>query len=201
MNVTTKNYLALGDSYTIGTSVAFPKNLPNQLVDSIVEKTGNPMKVKIVAQNGWRTDDLQRGIKRADLAVEYDLVSLLIGVNNLYQGLPLADFEKDFRSLIDTALKYAGEHAERIFVVSIPNYGYTPFGAENKAQITREVARFNVLSKSICEERGVDYYNVTTLSQTAETNACYTATDSLHPSAVQYGVWVSSFLDDVLKKL
>lgn len=76
MNVTTKNYLALGDSYTIGTSVAFPKNLPNQLVDSIVEKTGNPMKVKIVAQNGWRTDDLQRGIKRADLAVEYDLVSL-----------------------------------------------------------------------------------------------------------------------------
>ena len=109
MSDSTKTYLALGDSYTSGTSIAFPVNFPNQLADGIKAVTGKGITVKIVAQNAWRTDDLQRGIKRSDLDDTYDLISLLIGVNNQYQGLPLADFEKDFRRLLDTAITYSGK--------------------------------------------------------------------------------------------
>ena len=110
----TKTYLALGDSYTSGTSIAFPVNFPNQLADSIHALTGKTIAVKIVAQNAWRTDDLQRAIKRSDLDETYDLVSLLIGVNNQYQGLPLADFERDFRRLLDTAITFSGNFLARI---------------------------------------------------------------------------------------
>jgi lysophospholipase L1-like esterase len=201
MSNTKKTYLALGDSYTIGTSIAYPDNFPSQLADSILSKTQDSLEVKIVAQNGWRTDDLQRGIKRTDLDDKYDLVSLLIGVNNQYQGLPLADFEKDFRSLLDTSMKYSGEQKEHVFVVSIPNYGYTPFGAEKKDEITTDLEKFNASSKAICEEYGIDFYNVTDISLEAETNAEYRAKDNLHPSGTQYAAWVTSFLNEVVKKL
>ena len=196
-----KKYLALGDSYTIGTAIAFPDNFPNQLAGRILEKTGDVLEIKIVARNSWRTDDLQRGIKRTDLEEKYDLVSLLIGVNNQYQGLPLADFEKDYRSLLDTAIKYSGNEKDHIFVVSIPNYGYTPFGAEKKEEITKDLEKFNALSKAICEEYGIDFYNITDISLEAETNAEYRAKDNLHPSGTQYAAWVSSFLDKVIGKL
>ena len=197
----TKTYLALGDSYTIGTAIAFPDNFPNLLADSVRAQTGDTLVVKIVAQNGWRTDDLQRGIKRTDLEDKYDLVSLLIGVNNQYQGLPLADFEKDYRSLLDTAIKYSDNEKDRIFVVSIPNYGYTPFGAEKKEKITEDIEKFNALSKVICEEDGIGFYDVTQISLAAETREEYRAKDNLHPSKEQYAAWVSSFLEKVVRKL
>jgi acyl-CoA thioesterase-1 len=198
---TAKSYLALGDSYTIGTSVSFSENFPNQLSDSILTKTGDSLLVKIIAQNGWRTDDLQEGIERADLEEKYDLISLLIGVNNQYQRMPIADFERDFRSLLDSAIMYSGGEKDHIFVVSIPNYGYTPFGASKKEEITAELTLFNVWSKAICEEYGIDYYTITDISLEAETNAAFRAKDDLHPSRAQYAAWVSSFLDKVMKKL
>lgn len=201
MTKQTKKYLALGDSYTIGTSIAFPNNFPNQLADSVLANTDDSVEVKIVAQNGWRTDDLQRGVNRTELDSVYDLVSLLIGVNNQYQGLPIEDFENDFRSLLDTTVKYAGGQKSHIFVVSIPNYGYTPFGAAKKDQITSDLKKFNALSKSICEEYEIDYFNITDISLEAETNADFRAKDDLHPSGAQYAAWVSSFLDRVIKKL
>ena len=189
MSRTAKTYLALGDSYTIGTSVAYSENYPNQIADSIL------------AQNGWRTDDLQRGIERSDLDEKYDLVSLLIGVNNQYQSLPLVDFEKDFRSLLDSAVKYSGGDKSHIFVVSIPNYGYTPFGAEKKEETTKDLTLFNSKSKTICEEYGIDFYNITEISLEAETNAGFRAKDDLHPSGTQYAAWVSSFIEEVIEKL
>ena len=201
MSDSTKTYLALGDSYTSGTSIAFPVNFPNKLADGIKAVTGKGITVKIVAQNAWRTDDLQRGIKRSDLDDTYDLISLLIGVNNQYQGLPLADFEKDFRRLLDTAITYSGKDQNRIFVLSLPNYGYTPYGAEKKEQITTELAMFNALTQSICVELGIDYYNITDISLEAENNSDYRASDNLHPSALQYAAWVSSIIDRVIAKL
>ncbi len=196
-----KTYLALGDSYTIGTAVAFPDNFPNQLVDSIFSVDSTEVSVKIVAQNGWRTDDLQRGINSADLDSVYDLVSLLIGVNNQYQGLPLEDFEQDLRLLLDTAVKYAGYDKRHVFVISIPNYGFTPFGADKKEETTADLEKFNGLSRFMCEEYGINFYNITDISLEAETNASYRANDDLHPSATQYAAWVSSFLDRVVVKL
>lgn len=201
MSKRSKTYLALGDSYTIGTAIAFQDNFPNQLADSVFSVDATEISVKIVAQNGWRTDDLQRGIKRTDLEDKYDLVSLLIGVNNQYQGLPLADFEIDFRSLLDTAMRYSGNDKSHIFVVSIPNYGYTPFGADKKEETTADLEKFNDLSKSICEEYGIDFYNITDISLEAETNAEFRAKDDLHPSKEQYAAWVNSFLDKVMEKL
>ena len=201
MSRTAKTYLALGDSYTIGTSVAFSENYPNQLADSILAKTGVSLAVKIIAQNGWRTDDLQRGIKCTDLDEKYDLVSLLIGVNNQYQGLSIADFERDFRSLLDSAIQYSGGEKDHIFVLSIPNYGYTPFGADKKEETTKELAFFNSRSKTICEEYEIDFYTITEISLEAETNAEFRAKDDLHPSGTQYAAWVSSFLDEVIEKL
>jgi lysophospholipase L1-like esterase len=198
---TARSYLALGDSYTIGTSVAFLENYPNQLADSILTKNGDSLLVKIVAQNGWRTDDLQEGIERADLEEKYDLISLLIGVNNQYQGSSISDFERDFRSLLDSAIKYSGGEKGRIFVLSIPNYGYTPFGASKKKEITKELAEFNLRSKIICEEYRIDFYDITEISLEAETNAAFRAQDDLHPSETQYAAWVSSFLDKVVEKL
>jgi len=198
---TARSYLALGDSYTIGTSVAFLENYPNQLADSILMKTGDSLLVKIVAQNGWRTDDLQEGIERADLEEKYDLVSLPIGVNNQNQRMPIADFERDFRSLLDSAIKYSGGKKDNVFVVSIPNYGYTPFDAYKKEEITKELAECSLWSKTICEEYGINFYNITEISLEAETNAAFRAQDDLHPSGTQYAAWVSSFLDKVVEKL
>lgn len=194
-------YLALGDSYTSGTAIAYPENFPNQLSDRIREHKDIEVDVKIVAQNAWRTDDLLRGMKRADLADKYDLVSLLIGVNNQYQALPLADFEKDFRKLLDIALLKTEGDRSSVFVLSIPNYGYTPFGAEKKEQITIDLEKFNGRSKEICEEYSIDYFDVTNISLEAETNPSFRAKDDLHPSPKQYGIWLDSFLNKVMSKI
>lgn len=201
MSEESKSYLALGDSYTIGTAIASQDNFPNQLADSLGKQTGLMLDVQIIAQNGWRTDDLLLGISRATLKDKYDLVSLLIGVNNQYQGRLLVDFEKDFRSLLDSAVKYSGGDKEHVVVLSIPNYGYTPFGAEKKDEITRDLEKFNSIAKTICEEYGIDFYNITDISLEAETNPNFRAKDNLHPSEAQYAAWVSSFLDEVIEKL
>ncbi|NNJ55018.1 MAG: SGNH/GDSL hydrolase family protein [Bacteroidia bacterium] len=195
-----KTYLALGDSYTIGTAIKSQDAFPYQLKDSLL-KQNYDVEVKIVAQNGWRTDDLQRGIKRTTLDEKYDLISLLIGVNNQYQQLPIEDYTKDFNNLLDSAIQYAGGKKANVFVVSIPNYGVTPFGAEKKEQTTEQLKVFNQIAEAICNERNISYFNVTPISLEAEHREDYRAKDNLHPSAIQYAAWVSSFLDEVLKKL
>ena len=197
----TKTYLALGDSYTIGTSIAYPDNFPNQLAARLKAEYTVDLELKFVAQNAWRTDDLMRAIKRTDLEDSYDLVSLLIGVNNQYQELPLADFEEDFRKLLDTAIGRANNEKNRVMVLSIPNYGYTPFGAEKKEKTTQELALFNASIESICKENDFDFFDVTTISLGAETREDYRANDRLHPSKEQYTDWVDSFWDAAIDKL
>jgi lysophospholipase L1-like esterase len=115
--------------------------------------------------------------------------------------MPIADFERDFRSLLDSAIKYSGGKKDNVFVVSIPNYGYTPFDAYKKEEITKELAECSLWSKTICEEYGINFYNITEISLEAETNAAFRAQDDLHPSGTQYAAWVSSFLDKVVEKL
>ena len=194
------SYLALGDSYTIGTAIQSHEAFPFQLADSIEANRGFKVNVKIVAQNGWRTDDLIRGIKRTTLDEKYDLVSLLIGVNNQYQQLPLAVYKNEFIRLLDTAVTLA-QTKEKVFVLSIPNYGVTPFGEEKKEETTAQLKMFNQIADSVCEARGISYFDVTTISLEAETRQDFRAKDNLHPSAVQYAAWVGSFLNKVLEKL
>ncbi len=195
------NYLALGDSYTIGTAIKGQDAFPYQLANSIEAKVGSKVNVKIVAQNGWRTDDLQRAIKRTELENSYDLVSLLIGVNNQYQQLPIQDFKTDFIKLVDTAIEYADGNKSSVFIISIPNYGVTPFGISNQESTTIDLELYNTLIDSICKERELSFFNVTDISLEAENREDYRAKDDLHPSAIQYGDWVASFVNRVLQKI
>lgn len=183
-------YLALGDSYTIGESVEPEKRWPVQLADKIEEsgiKTEDP---KIIARTGWTTDELKAAILADNPDSDYDLVSLLIGVNNQYRGRSLENYKMEFEELLNMAISYAGNDPEKVIVVSIPDYGYTPFGESNQEEISREIDEFNAANKAIAEQKGVKYFNITDISREGLVNPSLVASDKLHPSGEQYRLWV-----------
>ena len=193
-------YLALGDSYTIGQSVPEEGRWPVQLAAKINEHTdechlSDPF---IIATTGWTTANLSDAMDNMMIdTAQFDLVSLLIGVNNQYQGLSLDAYEVEYEALLDRAIALAGGNPERVFVVSIPDYGYTPFGEPNQASISAELAQFNAACQTITEDHGVAHYNITPISQQWPDTPNLVASDNLHPSDVQYGMWVDSFWEDV----
>jgi len=195
-------YLALGDSYTVGESVAEAERWPNQLVDSLRVRIGSHHDVldaSIVATTGWTTANLNAGMDAAQVdTAEWDLVSLLIGVNNQYQGLSIEAYAVEFSALLERAIALAGGDADRVFVVSIPDYGYTPFGVNNQSTISAELAQFNDTCQARTLERGVAHFDITPISQEWPETPGLVAADGLHPSGVQYGRWVASFSDEVV---
>jgi len=180
-----KKFLALGDSYTIGESVAEAERWPNQLVAKL--KLTAP---RIIATTGWRTDNLKDAIKAANLKPEYDLVSLLIGVNNQYQGKSIEIYEREFEELLQTSIKLAKGKKKNVFVVSIPDYGYTPFGKAKQEKISEELDQFNAINKRIAAKYGVKYFNITEISRKGLEDAELVAGDGLHPSGKMYAQWV-----------
>jgi len=178
-------YLALGDSYTIGESVAEEERWPNQLADML--KIDRP---KIIATTGWRTDDLKSAIISANLKNEYDLVSLLIGVNNQYQGKSSAQYEIEFEDLLKTAIQLAKGKNKNVFVVSIPDYGFTPFGKSKQEIITVQLDEFNKINKRITERYKIRYFNITDISRKGLEDPTLVAADGLHPSGKMYTQWV-----------
>lgn len=178
-------YLALGDSYTIGESVAEAERWPNQLAQKF--KIPNP---RIIATTGWRTDDLNGAIKSANLKNEYDLVSLLIGVNNQYQGKSAAQYEIEFEDLLKTAIQLAKGKSKNVFVVSIPDYGYTPFGKPKQETITPQIDEFNQINKRIADKYKIIYFNITDISRKGLDDPTLVAADGLHPSGKMYTLWV-----------
>lgn len=187
---TAKKYLALGDSYTIGESVNEAERWPNQLAVKLKTKGIATDKPTIIATTGWRTDDLKNAILKAQLQPTYDLVSLLIGVNNFYQGKPLDQYETEFADLLGIAIKLAGGKKENVFVVSIPDYGFTPFGKPKQPKITEGIDKFNLVNKRVSEANGVRYYNITDISRNGLNQPDLVASDGLHPSGKQYSLWV-----------
>ncbi len=189
-------YLALGDSYTIGQSVAPDDRFPSHLRDRISADI-DPVKERIVATTGWTTGDLHNGIENTDFErSQYDLVTLLIGVNNQYRGYALEDYKAGFRSLLEQSIDFSGDRKERVFVVSIPDYGVTPFGENSgdPATIAQEIDAFNAAARVICEELGVAFLNITPISREAANDSSLIASDGLHPSGIMYKRWV----DDVI---
>lgn len=184
-------YLALGDSYTIGESVAEPESWPNQLAAWLSAKRNVEIKTSIIATTGWRTDNLANAITIAKLKNEYDLVSLLIGVNNQYQGKPIEQYEIEFEQLLKTAIALAGGDKEKVFVVSIPDYGFTPFGEKNKDKISAAVDQFNSTNKKISDRYGVKYISITDISRQGLSEPSLVAADGLHPSGKMYALWVN----------
>jgi acyl-CoA thioesterase-1 len=194
-------YLALGDSYTIGTEIPYPDNYPNQIARHLESKLGLEVDLKIIAQNAWRTDDLKRAIKRSTLYDQYDLVSLLIGVNNQYQGMEVETYIPELKDLFNKAIELVGGDKNKVFVFSIPNYGYTPFGNEKKEQITKELSEYNIAADSVCKAMEIDFYNVTDISLEAEHNPSFVAKDGLHPTKEQYAKWIEPYLSQIELKI
>lgn len=188
MNVfsqTGTKFLALGDSYTIGESVSEEERWPNQLADKL--KIERP---RIIATTGWRTDDLKGAINSANLKDDYDLVSLLIGVNNQYQGKSSAQYEIEFEDLLKTAIQLAKGKSKNVFVVSIPDYGFTPFGKPKQETITVQLDEFNIINKRISEKYKIKYFNITGISRKGLEDPTLVAADGLHPSGKMYTQWV-----------
>lgn len=189
-------YLALGDSYTIGQSVAPANRFPSHLRERISAEI-DPAQETILATTGWTTGDLQNAINNTDFErPQYDLVTLLIGVNNQYRGYPLEDYKVGFRALLEQSIDFSSDRKERVFVVSIPDYGVTPFGENSgdPASIAEEIDAFNAAAKTICEEMGVAFLNITPISREAANEPDLIASDGLHPSGKMYKRWVDEVI-------
>jgi lysophospholipase L1-like esterase len=187
-------FLALGDSYTIGESVAEAQRWPVLLVKELNKRGKNFSKPKIIATTGWRTDDLKNAIMKENPAKDYDLVSLLIGVNNQYQGKSVESYTPEFEELLNMAIAFAGGDKSKVFVVSIPDYGFTPFGKEKQEKITRELNEYNRVNKAIAEKYGIKYFNITDVSRKGFDDPELVASDGLHPSGKMYAQWVEIIL-------
>lgn len=192
------SYLALGDSYTIGTSIDVQNSWPMQLTDSLTANGLLFYETEIIATNGWTTQDLKDGIAEAKPSNDYDLVSLLIGVNNQYQGIDIDVYIAQFRELLEQAIDLAGNDTSRVFVVSIPNYGVTPFGqSRDSEKIRTELIEYNRIAEEISTDYGTPFINITTISELADDDLTLLAPDQLHPSASMYSKWVSKMLPEV----
>jgi lysophospholipase L1-like esterase len=183
-------FLALGDSYTIGESVAENERWPVQLVHQLRKYDLDFALPEIIATTGWRTDDLKSAIKDSDLKPTYDLVSLLIGVNNQYQGISAVSYESEFDELLKTAIRLAGGRKEKVIVVSIPDYGFTPFGKESRERISKELQAFNNINRQVAIRHGIAWFDITPISKKGLEQPDLVAEDGLHPSGKMYSEWV-----------
>lgn len=194
-------YLALGDSYTIGESVPEGDRWPNQLA-KLLSTQGNPVDVTIIARTGWTTDELWTGIQATEIQPPYDLVSLLIGVNNQYRGYDLDAYREQFVFLLTKSVEYAGGDPEHVIVLSIPDWGVTPFASgRDQEHIARQIDEFNAVNREEAEKAGVHYVDVTPSSRQAVDDAALLAPDGLHPSGKMYTIWAENVLPIALEIL
>ncbi len=181
-------YLSLGDSYTIGEAVEEVARWPVQLAQRMHWDAPT-----IVARTGWTTDELAAAMDTADVDAVYAQVSLLIGVNNQYRGRSVANYASEFRALLDRAITLAGNDAQRVFVVSTPDWGVTAFAANDgrgRGQIGREIDAYNGAAAAVCAARAVRFIDITPSSRDRGDAPDMLAADGLHPSAAQYTRWV-----------
>jgi len=193
---TNLSYLALGDSYTIGEGVTEAETWPFQLKSTLEENDFNLENMLVIAQTGWTTTDLLDQLSTEYIAEDgYDLVSLLIGVNNQFQGLSFEEFQSEFNQLVDSALGYSV--TDKVFVVSIPDYGVTPFGSSNSQQIALELDEYNGYMALQCETRNLPFINITEISRELGSSEGALAPDNLHPSGSQYEQWVQQIISEL----
>lgn len=198
-------YLALGDSYTIGESVPEPDRWPEQLSRAL-DAEGIQTEVRIIARTGWTVDELWKGIQKDPPEGTYDLVTLLIGVNDQYRGYPVDGYREDFRFLLEKAIGYAGGDPEKVIVLSIPDWGYTPFAARNRSTqpVSSQIDAFNAINLAETQTTGAHYVDVTGISRQVPEDAKLLASDGLHPSGKMYAMWVEEVLPvarEILKQV
>lgn len=193
-------YLALGDSYTIGESVPLHESFPYQLVQKLRAKYPGFMAPEIVAKTGWTTNELATHLVHTVLQKKYDFVTLLIGVNNQYRNLSITEFDQEFTFLLLKALQYNGHQNSRIFVLSIPDWGHTPFAQKKLAEtglplaeISTQIDAFNEVIKKRCEDMEIDFLNITELTRDCAPEMI--AQDGLHYSAQMHQIWAGLLLE------
>jgi lysophospholipase L1-like esterase len=194
--------LTLGDSYTIGEGVTESERYPVQLRDRLVNAGIHLEKVQIIARTGWTTDELMAGISNAETDSSFSVVNLLIGVNNQYRGRSLDNYRAEFVQLLTQAIEFADGDASRVVVLSIPDWGVTPFAeGRDRDKIATEIDAFNKVNKAESLAAGVGYVDVTAISRRASNQTDLIAADGLHPSARMYTLWVEELLPVVLQIL
>jgi len=197
-----RSFLALGDSYTIGESVPIYESFPYQTVQLLRNKGLSVHAAEIMAKTGWTTDELMAGIERTSFEKSYDIVTLLIGVNNQYRGKDPLVYEKEFEKLLNKAIAFTGGNKQHVFVLSIPDWGATPFAASrDRVKIGSAIDQFNVINRKITEKAGIAYVSITEGSREATSNALLVAKDGLHPSGLEYGKWAKKLADVILQSI
>ena len=197
----TIRYLALGDSYTIGESVEATECFPNQLAD-FLKAGGTQTEVTIIAKTGWTTNELWDGIQASEINPPYDLVSLLIGVNNQYRGYDINEYREQFVFLLNKSIEYAGGNPQRVIVLSIPDWGVTPFAhGQGGERIARDIDAFNAVNRAETEKAGAQYINNTPISREAAHDVTLIAGDGLHPSGKMYLEWAKLVYPAALEAL
>jgi lysophospholipase L1-like esterase len=192
------SFLSLGDSYTIGESVPDSARWSVQLAQMLRKDGFDVGKPDIIARTGWTTAELADAIDASGNNKRYDLVSLLIGVNNQYRAQSVERFRTEFRSLLETSMKYANGRKNRVFVLSIPDWGASPFGASrDRAQIAREIDAFNAIAREEALKAGILFIDITPISRSGLGNAGMFASDGLHFSGQMYGLWAKEALPQV----
>ncbi len=191
------NYLALGDSYTIGTSVRPEDSFPLTLRDLLHNGGTGTGDVKIVAKRGWTTQNLIDHLPMDE--TQYDLVTLLIGVNDLYDGLPFDTYKSGVIELLDRALNYAGGDTGSVRVLSIPDYTFTPFGQDKEIDVSASIDQYNAEAKRQCDKRGVTFLDITDISRRGIKESDLVADDGLHLSARAYRMMAERLFASVRK--
>lgn len=200
--ITSLKFLALGDSYTIGEKVEPEERWPVVLAEKLTAAGIAVNPPEIIATTGWTTDELKEGIEEARPKGNFDMVSLLIGVNNQYRGYDTAVYKKEFQELLDTAITFAANSSSRVFVVSIPDYGVTPFGQKKEPEkISREIDLYNKINKELAERSSVKYFDITGISRQAGNDPEMVAADGLHPSEKMYRQWIEHILPGIREML
>lgn len=197
------SYLALGDSYTIGEQVAGNENFPAQTV-AILEKEFQIKLTapRIIATTGWTTDELATAIHEHQIKEKFDIVTLLIGVNNQYRGRSVDNYRIEFAQLINRAILFAGGNTRQVFVVSIPDWGVTPFASgKDRAAIAKAIDEFNKCNRAITLAYRCHYIDITPLSRIQGQNEQYLTPDKLHYSATAYKEWANMIAPEIARQL
>lgn len=193
------SWLALGDSYTIGEGVPSHDNFPF-LTKEILSKKEIKIRLKIIAKTGWTTTDLLYAIKKEKIHQTFDIVSLLIGVNNQYQQRSKSIYQEEFSALLDQAIDFANNEPQHVFVLSIPDYGQTPFAKEKQPEkISQEILAYNKINHEISQSKNVEYIDVYPESLLVKNDPRMLTGDLLHPSKEQYRLWSKKVADRIEK--
>jgi lysophospholipase L1-like esterase len=197
-----KTYLALGDSYTICEGLNYEKTWPYHLSTFLTSNNVQVNPPTIIAKTGWRTDELIEAIDNELDEEQFNVVSLLIGVNNEYQGKPFSKYQEELKTLIEVAIKRCITGSKGVFMLSIPDYGVTPFAVEKeKTEAIKTLKKYNSYAKKLCKTYNIAFYDITKLSKKLSKNEDYLHDDKLHPNEKQYLAWIDSFKHELLEHL